>query len=119
MSSRERGSRSRPTRPAQSRLWNVEPKATQRRPLFAPMPAPAEEAPNPQPTQRSDRPLLLTVEEAAEHLTVSVRTIKYLISDGKLPFVKIGRVTRVDARDIDDYIDRSRRRHRQPLRDIN
>lgn len=70
------------------------------------------------PPRTNDRPRLLTTEDASEYLTVSVRTMKKLLSDGLLPFVKIGRVTRIDARDLDEYLSRNRRRNRRPLRDV-
>ena len=66
----------------------------------------------------SRRHVLLTTEVAAEYLAVSVRTIKNLLCDGKLPYVKVGRATRIDTADIDEYIERNRRRNRQPPRGI-
>jgi excisionase family DNA binding protein len=62
---------------------------------------------------------LLTTEQAAEILAVSVRTVKNLMIDGKLAYVKIGRATRVDPADIDEYVARNRRKQRQPLRGAN
>jgi excisionase family DNA binding protein len=62
---------------------------------------------------------LLTTEQAAEILAVSVRTVKNLMSDGKLAYVKIGRATRVDLEDINQYVTRNRRKQRQGLRRVN
>ncbi len=67
----------------------------------------------------SRRHLLLTTEVAAEYLAVSVRTIKNLLCEGKLPYIKVGRATRIDAVDLDEYIERNRRRNRRPLREIS
>jgi excisionase family DNA binding protein len=67
---------------------------------------------------RSARKLLDT-EQAADYLGVSVRTIKTLMSDGQLPYVKIGRCTRLDAADLDDFISRHRRKQRRRLRGIS
>ena len=55
---------------------------------------------------------LLTTEVAAELLCVSVRTVKNLLSDGRIPYVKIGRATRIHPQDLDDYIARNRRKRR-------
>jgi excisionase family DNA binding protein len=62
---------------------------------------------------------LLTTEEAAEALAVSVRTVKNLMFDGHLPFIKIGRATRIDRADLDAYVAQNRRKHRYPLRRAN
>jgi excisionase family DNA binding protein len=62
---------------------------------------------------------LLTTEQAAELLAVSVRTVKNLMIDGKLAYVKIGRATRVDPVDVDKYVTRNRRKQRQPRRGVN
>ena len=62
---------------------------------------------------------LLSTEETADVLAVSVRTVKNLMSEGKLAYVKIGRATRINRTDIDEYIMRSRHKHRQPLRAAN
>jgi excisionase family DNA binding protein len=56
---------------------------------------------------------LLDVRAAAEYLSVSVRTVKNLLSEGKLPYVKIGRATRLTAEDLDGYISQNRRRNRR------
>jgi len=62
---------------------------------------------------------LLTTEQAAEVFAVSVRTVKNLISEGALAYVKIGRATRADRSDIDQYIVNNRRKSRQVLRRVN
>jgi excisionase family DNA binding protein len=64
-------------------------------------------------------PVLLTTEQAAEYLQVSVRTIKNLMGDGRLAFVKIGRATRIHRHDLDEYIARNRRKQRQPARRVS
>jgi excisionase family DNA binding protein len=60
--------------------------------------------------------MLLTSEQAAEYLQVSVRTIKNLMSDAQLAYIKVGRSTRVHRNDIEEYITRNRRKHRHGLR---
>ncbi len=62
---------------------------------------------------------LLDTDQAADYLGVSVRTMKTLMSDGQLPYVKIGRCTRLDAGDLDDFIATHRRKQRRRLRGVN
>ena len=47
---------------------------------------------------------LLTVEEAAERLGTSVRFIRRLRAERRLPFVKLGRHLRVDTADLDAFV---------------
>lgn len=51
---------------------------------------------------------LLTVEEVAERLNVSVRNVRHHVYSRRLPIVKIGRLVRIDERDLEDFIDRGR-----------
>lgn len=60
--------------------------------------------------------LLLTSEQAAEYLQVSLRTVKNLMSDGQLAYIKVGRATRIHRNDIEEYIAHNRRKHRLHLR---
>lgn len=55
-------------------------------------------------------PNLLTIDEAAEYLGVSRRTIYNLISSRKLPVVKIGAQTRIDAEDLRRYVEAQKQR---------
>ncbi|MGH9062574.1 MAG: helix-turn-helix domain-containing protein [Acidimicrobiales bacterium] len=59
---------------------------------------------------------LLTTEQAAQYLQVSVRMVKNLMGDGRVAYVKIGRATRIHREDLDEYIARNRRKHRSRLR---
>ena len=51
---------------------------------------------------------LLTIEEAAERLSVSIRNIRHQIYLRKLPIVKVGRLVRIDERDLEDFIEQGR-----------
>lgn len=51
---------------------------------------------------------LLTIEQAAERLSVSVRNIRHQVYRRKIPIVKVGRLVRIDEADLQDYIDRGR-----------
>lgn len=56
---------------------------------------------------------LLTIGEAAERLNVSVRFIRRLVAERRLPYVKIGKYIRFDTSDLDTWInDRRIESHR-------
>ena len=52
--------------------------------------------------------MLLTVEQAAERLGPSVRFIRRLRTEGRIPVVKLGKHLRIDSTDLDNYITASR-----------
>lgn len=62
---------------------------------------------------------LITTEAAADYLGVSTRTVKNLMSEGRLPYVKIGRSTRLDPADLDHFIAQNRRKQRHPRRRVS
>ena len=73
------------------------------------------------PTSSDDTasPELLTVEEAAQFLKVSVSWIYEHVRPGtedRLPVVKIGKYLRFDMRDLRAYIDAKREASRHPRR---
>ena len=47
---------------------------------------------------------LLTVQEVADYLGISKDTAYSMVSQRKIPFVKIGRLLKFDLRSIDDWI---------------
>ena len=50
-------------------------------------------------------PQLLTVDEAANRLNVSVRFIRRITSeDGRIPYAKLGGHVRIDVEDLDRYV---------------
>jgi excisionase family DNA binding protein len=49
--------------------------------------------------------LLVTKSEAAERLSVSVRTIERLVSTGRLSQVHVERSARFRVQDLEDYVD--------------
>jgi len=49
---------------------------------------------------RVDAPELGSVESAANFLDVHPRTIRRMIRDGKLPAYRVGRLIKVDMRDV-------------------
>jgi excisionase family DNA binding protein len=50
------------------------------------------------------RKRMLTVVEAAERLNVKERYIRYLIAEGRIDIVKIGRLVRIPEQVIDDLV---------------
>ena len=47
---------------------------------------------------------LINVREVSEYLDLSVNTIYSLVSKRRIPFVKMGRLTKFDLEKIDDWI---------------
>ena len=52
--------------------------------------------------------MLLTVEQAAERLGTSVRFIRRLRTEGRIPVIKLGKHIRIDSTDLDTYINAGR-----------
>lgn len=55
------------------------------------------------------RPRLLSIPELAKWLGVSVRYIRRLVHERRIPHIKMGHFVRFDEDDIRAWIDRSRR----------
>lgn len=57
--------------------------------------------------ERSARPLpqLVGIDELAAHLGVSVRHIRRLVSERRIPFHKWGRLLRFDVREVVEWLD--------------
>jgi excisionase family DNA binding protein len=49
---------------------------------------------------------LLTVDEAAEILSLSPRTLSRLVRQGEIPIVRVGRLVRVRTADIHAWVER-------------
>lgn len=50
----------------------------------------------------------MSTNTAAEHLGITTRTLYRFIDEGLLPAFRFGRVIRLQRRDVDDFIERSR-----------
>jgi excisionase family DNA binding protein len=62
----------------------------------------------------SETPLLITLEQAAERLAISRRTLERLISAGEFPSpLKLGRASRLAVSDLDAYCAQLRSRRSQ------
>ena len=55
-------------------------------------------------------PALLTLDQAAERLGTSVRFVRRLRAERRLAFVKLGKHLRIDAADLEAFIDAHRER---------
>ena len=54
--------------------------------------------------QLSDEHNLMTIEEAAEFLSVSTSTLYGWVWQRRIPFVKVGRALRFEIRDLEKFI---------------
>lgn len=61
-------------------------------------------------TTSRETPALFTVEQAAERLGTSVRFVRRLRAERRLPFVKLGKHLRIDSADLEAFIDAHRER---------
>jgi excisionase family DNA binding protein len=59
------------------------------------------------PTWSTETPLV-DISDAAERLGVSVRYVRRLVAERRIPYVKLGHYLRFDPAEIDEWIDRSR-----------
>lgn len=59
----------------------------------------------PAETDADAPPALIRLEEAARRLGVSMTTVRRLIDTGELTAVRVGRVYRIDPRDLDAFIE--------------
>lgn len=55
-----------------------------------------------------------TISEAIEVVKVSQRTLYTWIESGKLPIIKIGKVTRIDEKDLEEFMQSHKIRYGQP-----
>ena len=51
-----------------------------------------------------DKPILFEIDQAAEYLNVSVRMIRRMVEEKRVAYIKIGKLIRIDKRDIDAYL---------------
>jgi excisionase family DNA binding protein len=70
------------------------------RPGTVALPAAGRSASGPAPSPRR----LFSVDEAAEHLSVSVRFIRRLVAEWRIRHMKVGRYVRFDRTDLDAFV---------------
>lgn len=63
-------------------------------------------------------PLLLKVEEAAKRLGIGRTKMYSLVMSGEIESVPVGRLRRIPAECLHEYVQRLRRQARQPTRSV-
>ena len=58
-------------------------------------------------------PQLLTIDQLAERLGVSIRHIRRLVAERRVPYLKVGWLVRFDPTEIASWLDGSRHSERQ------
>lgn len=48
--------------------------------------------------------MLLTIDEAADQLRMSVRHVRRLVAEGRIAYHRLGRSIRLDSADVDAYV---------------
>jgi excisionase family DNA binding protein len=61
----------------------------------------------PDPAANAFRPLCVTINEAANLLSIGRTRLYELIADGELVVLKIGRSSRITTKSIDQFLERS------------
>ena len=51
---------------------------------------------------------LLTLQEAADYLAISVGYLRRLVREKRIPYVKVGKYVRFNIRDLDGWLDARR-----------
>jgi excisionase family DNA binding protein len=69
-------------------------------------------------TVRSSEAPLVDISGAADRLGVSVRYVRRLVAERRIPYVKLGHYLRFDPAELDEWIDRSRIREIIQPRDV-
>jgi excisionase family DNA binding protein len=50
------------------------------------------------------QPRLLSIEQVSQYLDLSIHTVYRMVSQRRIPFVKVGRLTKFDRLEIDKWI---------------
>ena len=69
-------------------------------------------------TVRSSEAPLVDISGAADRLGVSVRYVRRLVAERRIPYVKLGHYLRFDPAELDEWIDRLRIREIIQPRDV-
>jgi excisionase family DNA binding protein len=59
-------------------------------------------------TDRTDLPHLLDIETLAAHLNDSVRHVRRLVAEQRIPYIKVGHFIRFDPTEITDWLQHQR-----------
>ena len=90
-------------------LWVVGRSSRKSLRHVAGMPAHTTPLPSmPQPARAGQLPRLVSIEAVAEHLGVSVRHVRRLVYERRIPYVKWGHLVRFDVDDVNAWVAGSR-----------
>jgi excisionase family DNA binding protein len=82
---------------------HVTPAHPYRRQQLAPT-SQEEPARGPDMTSNSNHPQLLTIDQLAQRLGITVRHVRRLVADKRVPYYKVGRLVRFDPAEITDWL---------------
>jgi excisionase family DNA binding protein len=55
-------------------------------------------------TTADDHPQLLSIDQLAQRLGITVRHVRRLVADKRVPYYKVGRLVRFDPTEITDWL---------------
>jgi excisionase family DNA binding protein len=55
-------------------------------------------------TNNHSQPQLLTIDQLAQRLGITVRHVRRLVADKRVPYYKVGRLVRFDPAEITDWL---------------
>lgn len=55
-------------------------------------------------TSNNSQPQLLTIDQLAQRLGITVRHVRRLVADKRLPYYKVGRLVRFDSEEITQWL---------------
>jgi excisionase family DNA binding protein len=55
-------------------------------------------------TSNGRQPQLLTIDQLAQRLGITVRHVRRLVADKRVPYYKVGRLVRFDPAEITDWL---------------
>ena len=64
------------------------------------------------------QPRLLSIDQVSQYLDLSIHTVYRMVSQRRIPFVKIGRLTKFDLRALDLWIEKRSVRPIAPPKEI-
>lgn len=53
-------------------------------------------------------PVLLTMDQVALRLNTTQRFVRRLVAERRIPYLKVGRHVRIDAADVDEFVESAR-----------
>lgn len=65
--------------------------------------------PQPVDEPRNELPRLLDIESVAVRLGVTVRHLRRLVAERRIPFIKVGHFIRFDVDELNEWLDSARR----------